>query len=87
VLGALAQSVEQRTENPCVPGSIPGGTTSSRINLSRLVKGFFVLCRRESSAFKAGRKQKILLRSKSLFYLQERFAKGKAKPNPGGIKD
>jgi len=25
--GALAQSVEQRTENPCVPGSIPGGTT------------------------------------------------------------
>jgi hypothetical protein len=26
--GALAQSVEQRTENPCVPGSIPGGTTS-----------------------------------------------------------
>ncbi len=26
-LGALAQLVEQRTENPCVPGSIPGGTT------------------------------------------------------------
>jgi hypothetical protein len=26
--GALAQSVEQRTENPCVPGSIPGGTTA-----------------------------------------------------------
>ncbi len=26
--GALAQLVEQRTENPCVPGSIPGGTTS-----------------------------------------------------------
>ena len=26
--GAIAQSVEQRTENPCVPGSIPGGTTS-----------------------------------------------------------
>ena len=25
--GTLAQSVEQRTENPCVPGSIPGGTT------------------------------------------------------------
>jgi hypothetical protein len=25
--GAIAQSVEQRTENPCVPGSIPGGTT------------------------------------------------------------
>ena len=26
--GALAQLVEQRTENPCVPGSIPGGTTA-----------------------------------------------------------
>ena len=25
--GAIAQLVEQRTENPCVPGSIPGGTT------------------------------------------------------------
>ncbi|MCW3077971.1 MAG: hypothetical protein JWO32_2580 [Bacteroidetes bacterium] len=29
-LGALAQMVEQRTENPCVPGSIPGGTTVKR---------------------------------------------------------
>jgi hypothetical protein len=28
--GTLAQSVEQRTENPCVPGSIPGGTTSQK---------------------------------------------------------
>ena len=25
--GALAQVVEQWTENPCVPGSTPGGTT------------------------------------------------------------
>jgi hypothetical protein len=25
--GTIAQLVEQRTENPCVPGSIPGGTT------------------------------------------------------------
>ena len=25
--GAIALLVEQRTENPCVPGSIPGGTT------------------------------------------------------------
>ena len=24
---SVAQLVEQRTENPCVPGSIPGGTT------------------------------------------------------------
>ena len=28
--GALAQLVEQRTENPCVPGSIPGGTTNKK---------------------------------------------------------
>ena len=28
--GAIAQLVEQRTENPCVPGSIPGGTTQDR---------------------------------------------------------
>ena len=27
VNGALAQVVEHRTENPCVPGSNPGGTT------------------------------------------------------------
>ncbi len=28
--GAIAQLVEQWTENPCVPGSIPGGTTSQK---------------------------------------------------------
>ena len=30
ITGVIAQSVEQRTENPCVPGSIPGDTTSKR---------------------------------------------------------
>ena len=30
--GALAQLVEQWTENPCVPGSIPGGTTFNYLN-------------------------------------------------------
>ena len=30
--GTLAQLVEQRTENPCVPGSIPGGTTANPLN-------------------------------------------------------
>ena len=29
-VGAIAQLVEQRTENPCVPGSIPGGTTKKK---------------------------------------------------------
>ena len=28
--GAIAQLVEQRTENPCVPGSIPDGTTFTK---------------------------------------------------------
>ena len=37
--GALAQSVEQRTENPCVAGSIPAGTTFQ--SLSEM-KGFLV---------------------------------------------
>ena len=36
--GTLAQLVEQRTENPCVPGSIPGGTTKTQT-----MSGFFVL--------------------------------------------
>ena len=31
--GAIAQLVEQRTENPCVPGSIPGGTTFKKKRL------------------------------------------------------
>ena len=31
--GAIAQLVEQRTENPCVPGSIPGGTTQKTSHL------------------------------------------------------
>ena len=30
--GTLAQLVEQWTENPCVPGSIPGGTTKTSRN-------------------------------------------------------
>lgn len=38
--GAIAQSVEQRTENPCVPGSNPGGTTSKSLDENR---DFFVL--------------------------------------------
>ncbi len=33
--GALAQMVEQWTENPCVPGSIPGGTTKEDKTLYR----------------------------------------------------
>ena len=36
--GAIAQLVEQRTENPCVPGSIPGGTTENDL---KKFKSFF----------------------------------------------
>ena len=36
--GAIAQLVEQRTENPCVPGSIPGGTTPPFINAARSLR-------------------------------------------------
>ena len=39
ITGVIAQLVEQRTENPCVPGSIPGGTTRKPLTL---VGGFFV---------------------------------------------
>ncbi len=39
VNGFLAQLVEQRIENPCVPGSIPGETT----NHLQHVGGFFML--------------------------------------------
>ena len=38
--GAIAQLVEQRTENPCVPGSIPGGTTKKTLRVSQ---GLFLL--------------------------------------------
>ena len=34
--GTLAQLVEQWTENPCVPGSIPGGTTKKPETLFRV---------------------------------------------------
>ena len=36
-IGTLAQLVEQRTENPCVPSSILGGTTTNR-HLAQLVR-------------------------------------------------
>ena len=38
--GAIAQLVEQRTENPCVPGSIPGGTTIKKP--LTLLRGFLL---------------------------------------------
>ena len=42
--GAVAQSVEQRTENPCVAGSIPAHTTSFKLSSYevKLVAVFFI---------------------------------------------
>ncbi len=37
--GTIAQLVEQRTENPCVPGSNPGGTTQKPL---QFCSGFFI---------------------------------------------
>ena len=34
--GAIAQLVEQWTENPCVPGSIPGGTTPRKCKTRKI---------------------------------------------------
>ena len=39
--GAIAQLVEQRTENPCVPGSNPGGTTEEA---ERLLFFVYAMC-------------------------------------------
>ena len=38
-IGAIAQLVEHRTENPGVPGSIPGGTTAKPLK-PPLIFGF-----------------------------------------------
>ena len=40
--GAVAQSVEQRTENPCVAGSIPAHTTSLQVFLEGF--SFYIIC-------------------------------------------
>ena len=39
--GALAQLVEHRTENPCVPCSIQGGTTYGGLELMPIGMSFF----------------------------------------------
>ena len=41
--GVIAQLVEQRTENPCVPGSIPGDTTQNP-SQNTLRGVFFKMC-------------------------------------------
>ena len=38
--GVLAQMVEQWTENPCVPGSIPGDTTKQKDSIANAIGSF-----------------------------------------------
>ena len=40
-IGFIAQSVEQRTENPRVAGSIPAGATIKEVNRTFVKFGFF----------------------------------------------
>ena len=61
--GAIAQSVEQRTENPCVPGSNPGGTTSK--SLSEM-KGFFGL-----NLFIAGELHLVFISNSQFCFMQK----------------
>ena len=48
-VGAIAQLVEQRTENPCVPGSIPGGTTEERVTPKRSNSLFLLIEQRQAN--------------------------------------
>ena len=43
MIGAIAQLVEQRTENPCVPGSNPGSTTKNKPTQEEWVLSFYNL--------------------------------------------
>ena len=45
--GAIAQLVEQRTENPCVPGSIPGGTTKKEVFIILIKTSFCIFSHSE----------------------------------------
>ena len=56
--GTLAQLVEQWTENPCVPGSIPGGTTKTLVNLM-IIKGFLISYKNSISKFFFARSAEI----------------------------
>ena len=65
--GAIAQLVEQRTENPCVPGSIPGGTTYKE---SFFGVTLFCIYTCHSSVGRAKDWHCLLLVSAKLFYIE-----------------
>ncbi len=64
--GAIAQLVEQRTENPCVAGSIPAGTT--RVNKADH-ESDWLLFFNELSLLMQNEKRKAERRSLSLVYV------------------
>ncbi len=76
--GGLAQLVEHRTENPCVPGSSPGSTTMIDFkSLSCLQEGLFCfLLPQQFHPFqsiqlkKRSRKEKIVFFRKKIFFAQ-----------------
>ena len=62
--------VEQRTENPCVPGSIPGGTTKTK---TRFASGLFLCrrltCREYSCSFFPEKRTKNLVALKTRLFI------------------
>tara|TARA_B100001287_G_scaffold274855_1_gene281106 strand:+ start:767 stop:952 length:186 start_codon:yes stop_codon:yes gene_type:complete len=56
--GTLAQLVEQWTENPCVPGSIPGGTTKRKA--PQMTEGLFCFQNKEILTAKTGEIFKLI---------------------------
>ena len=69
--GTIAQLVEQRTENPCVPGSIPGGTTVQKeVYYFQSSKPFFVYSLKLFVIVLSWRSKSIAFRAqKGCFYL------------------
>ena len=48
IVGAIAQLVEQRTENPCVPRSIRGGTTENQAVITEVITAFILSTKKKA---------------------------------------
>ena len=69
--GALAQLVEHRTENPCVPGSIPGGTTFPPFIMNPCLRdfssrGFSIIINTNSNHYMDGKDQLLSVGTKRI---------------------
>ena len=67
ILGAIAQLVEQRTENPCVPSSILGGTTRNPRRC--ILRGFNFLILLQLRFVRPWGRGRLWLNEKSAFWL------------------